>query len=167
MAKKDSEILIPDEVIMNKIYLIRGKKVMLDRDLGQLYNVETKQLKRAVRRNIRRFPEDFMFELSKEELDKWRCQFGASNKEIMGLRVSPFAFTEYGVIMLASVLNSDRAILVNIQVVRIFNKMREWKVASFGQLFYAGVIGIIDLHSPWLYYKCPLSENVICQNQSF
>jgi hypothetical protein len=65
MAKRDSEILIPDEVIMNKIYLIRGKKVMLDRDLAQLYNVETKQLKRAVRRNIRRFPEDFMFELSK------------------------------------------------------------------------------------------------------
>lgn len=125
MAKKDSEIMIPDEVIMNKIYLIRGKKVMLDRDLAHLYNVETKQLKRAVRRNIRRFPEDFMFELSKEELDKWRCQYGTSNKEIMGLRVSPFAFTEHGVIMLASVLNSERAIQVNIQVVRIFTKMRE------------------------------------------
>ncbi len=117
--------MIPEEVIMKKIYLIRKKKVMLDRDLAELYEVETKQLKRAVRRNIGRFPEDFMFELAKEELDNWRCQFGTSNKEIMGLRVPPFAFTEHGVIMLASVLNSERAIQVNIQVVRIFTKMRE------------------------------------------
>jgi len=124
MSKKDTHIMISDEVIMNKIYLIRGKKVMLDRDLGELYEVETKQLKRAVRRNITRFPEDFMFELTKEELENWRCQFGTSNKEIMGLRVSPFAFTEHGVIMLSSVLNSDRAIQVNIQIVRIFIKMR-------------------------------------------
>lgn len=125
MAKKSSEIMIPDEVIMNKIYLIRGKKVILDRDLADLYEVETKQLKRAVRRNPSRFPEDFMLELTKEELDNWRCQFGTSNREIMGLRIPPFAFSEYGVIMLASVLNSERAIQVNIQIVRIFTRMRE------------------------------------------
>jgi len=116
MAKRVAHIMIPDEVIMSKIYLIRGQKVMLDRDLAELYEVETKQLKRAVRRNMDRFPEDFMFVLSKEELTEWRHQFGTSNSEIMGLRVSPFAFTEHGVIMLASVLNSDRAIKVNLQM---------------------------------------------------
>jgi len=135
MAKNESEITVPDEVIMNKIYLIRGKKVMLDRDLAELYEIETKQLKRAVRRNINRFPEDFMFEFNKEELEKWRYQFGTSNREIMGLRVSPFAFTEYGVIMLASVLNSERAIQVNLQIVRIFVKMREL-LASHNELIH-------------------------------
>jgi len=106
----EEEALLPDEVIVSKIYLIRGKKVMLDRDLAELYKVETKQLKRAVRRNIERFPDDFMFELSKEELENWRYQFGTSNIEKFGLRVTPFAFTEYGLLMLASVLNSERAI---------------------------------------------------------
>ncbi len=125
MAKNETQLMIPDEVIMSKIYLIRGKKVMLDRDLAELYEAETKQLKRSVRRNISRFPEDFMFELTKEELGEWRHQFGTSNSEIMGLRVPPFAFTEHGVIMLASVLNSDRAIRINIQVVRIFTRMRQ------------------------------------------
>ena len=125
MIKKDSQLMVPDEVIMNKIYLIRGKKVMLDRDLAALYEAETKQLKRAVKRNIGRFPEDFMFEMTKDELVNWRHQFGTSNKEIMGLRIPPFAFTEHGVIMLASVLNSERAIQVNIQIVRIFTRMRE------------------------------------------
>jgi phage regulator Rha-like protein len=125
MANNKSDIMLQDEVIVDKIYLIRGKKVMLDRDLAELYNIETKQLKRAVRRNINRFPEDFMFEFSKEELEKWRYQFGTSNREIMGLRVPPFAFTEYCIIMLASVLNSERAIQVNIQVVKVFVKMRE------------------------------------------
>ena len=125
MTKKKFQLMIPDEVIMDKIYLIRGMKVMLDRDLASLYKAETKQLKRAVRRNIERFPEDFMFELTKEELENWRHQFGTSNKEIMGLRIPPFAFTEHGVIMLASVLNSEIAIQVNIQIVRIFTRMRE------------------------------------------
>jgi hypothetical protein len=124
--KKDVEIqtMLPDDVIVSKIYLIRGKKVMLDRDLASLYNVDTKQLKRAVRRNIERFPDDFMFELSKEELENWRYQFGTSNIEKFGLRVTPFAFTEYGLLMLASVLNSERAIQINIQIVRIFSRMR-------------------------------------------
>jgi phage regulator Rha-like protein len=124
--KKNSpkETLLPDELIISKIYSIRGKKVMLDRDLAELYKVETKQLKRAVRRNIERFPDDFMFELSKEELKNWRYQFGTSNIEKLGLRVAPFAFTEYGLLMLASVLNSERAIQINIQIVRIFSRMR-------------------------------------------
>jgi phage regulator Rha-like protein len=121
----DSQMMIPDEVIMSKIFLIRGNKVMLDRDLAELYEVETKQLKRAVRRNSERFPDDFMFELTKEELADWRYQFGTSSSETMGLRVPPFAFTEHGVIMLASVLNSERAVRVNIQIVRIFIRMRE------------------------------------------
>jgi phage regulator Rha-like protein len=125
MADKNIVVSIPDEVIMSKIYLIRGRKVMLDRDLAELYGVETKQLKRAVRRNIERFPEDFMFEMTKEELENWRYQFGTSNKERMGLRVPPFIFSEHGAVMLACVLNSVRAITVNIQIIRIFNKMRE------------------------------------------
>jgi len=120
----DQVALLPDEVIVSKIYAIRGRKVMIDRDLAELYEVETKQLKRAVRRNIYRFPDDFMFELSKEELENWRYQFGTSNTEKFGLRVVPFAFTEYGLLMLASVLNSERAIQINIQIVRIFSRMR-------------------------------------------
>jgi len=120
-----NEMMIPEEMIMSKIYLIRGLRVMLDMDLAELYKVETKHLKRAVRRNISRFPPDFMFELSESELLNWRRQFGTSNKERMGLRFSPFAFTEYGVLMLASVLNSERAIQVYIQIVRIFSKIRE------------------------------------------
>jgi phage regulator Rha-like protein len=98
---------------------------MLDRDLSELYGVETKRLKEAVRRNIDRFPEEFMFELTKKEFSNWRTQFATSNADKMGLRVPPFAFTEYGVLMLASVLNSERAIQVNIQIIKIFTKMHE------------------------------------------
>ncbi|MCK9400687.1 MAG: ORF6N domain-containing protein [Bacteroidales bacterium] len=122
---EDNVVLIPDELILSKIYQIRDMNVMLDMDLAELYGVETKQLKRAVRRNINRFPPDFMFELSQKELFNWRSQFGTSNREKMGLRIPPFAFTEYGIIMLASVLNSERAVQVNIRIVRIFLKMRE------------------------------------------
>lgn len=125
MIAGKGEIAVPAEVIMSKIYLIRGKKVMIDRDLAELYGVETKQLKRAVRRNIERFPADFMFEMNNEELKNWRCQFGTSNEDHMGLRYPPFCFTEYGVLMLASVINSERAIQINIQIVRVFIKMRE------------------------------------------
>ena len=120
----EKNIMLPDEVIIAKIYLIRGSKVMLDRDLALLYGVDTKRLKEAVKRNLSRFPEDFMFELSKEELANWRNQFGTSQSEKMGLRVAPFAFTEYGLLMLASVLTSERAIQINIQIVRIFSRMR-------------------------------------------
>ena len=120
------KITIPDEIITSKIYFIRGQKVMIDRDLAKLYNVETKQLKRQVRRNIERFPEDFMFEMNKEEFQDWRSQFGTSNpSDKMGLRYSPMVFTEQGVAMLSSVLNSKRAIEVNIKIIRIFTKLRE------------------------------------------
>jgi len=98
---------------------------MLDRDLSELYGVETKQLKRAVRRNIDRFPSDFMFELTKDELENWRRQIGTSNSDKMGLRYKPMAFTEQGVAMLSSVLNCKRAIQVNIQIIRTFTKLRQ------------------------------------------
>ena len=123
--KNQNNLMIPDEIIMSKIYFIRGQKVMMDRDLAELYGVETRRLKEQVKRNTSRFPTDFMFELSKEELEEWRKQFGSSNSEIMGLRIPPFAFTEHGVLMLASVLNSERAVQVNIQIIRIFTKMRQ------------------------------------------
>lgn len=112
--------------IESMIYIIRGHKVMLDSDLAELYGVETKALKRAVKRNINRFPSDFMFEMNKEELENWRRQFGTSNKEKMGLRILPFAFTELGVAMLSSVLNSNQAIEVNISIMRIFFQLRSF-----------------------------------------
>ena len=114
--------LIPEEVITNKIYLIRNQKVMLDRDLASLYEVETRVLKQAVRRNIERFPEDFMFELTKEEFENLRSQFVTSSRG--GSRYLPMAFTEQGVAMLSSVLKSKRAIEVNIKIIRVFTKIR-------------------------------------------
>ncbi len=104
MNKSENKIMLPEETIISKIYLIRDKKVILDRDLAQFYGVETRRLKEQVRRNIERFPEDFMFEFTKEELKAFRKQFGTTSKEIMGLRISPFAFTDHGILMLASVL---------------------------------------------------------------
>lgn len=124
VKEKDYDTMLPDEVITNKIYLIRDQKVMLDRDLAKLYGVETKYLKRQVRRNILRFPDDFMFELTEKEFRDWRSQFGTSNSDKMGLRYSPFAFTETGVAQLSGVLNSERAILINNQIMRVFIKMR-------------------------------------------
>ena len=117
--------IVPLERIASKIYLIRGMKVMLDRDLAELYKVETSQLKRAVRRNIDRFPSDFMFELTPADLENWRCQFGTSKSDKMGLRYKPMAFTEQGVAMLSSVLRSKRAIHVNIQIMRAFTQLRK------------------------------------------
>ena len=125
MKNKYSLISIPRETIENKILLIRNKKVMLDRDLAKLYAVSTSYLKRQVKRNLSRFPADFMFELSSRELADWRCQFGASNSLRMGLRYKPLAFTEHGILMLSSVLNSERAIQINIQIMRAFTKLRE------------------------------------------
>ncbi len=119
----NNEIAIPDEIISGKIYLIRGQKVMLDNDLAELYAVETKQLKRQVRRNMERFPEDFMFELNQQELEILRSQFGTSSWG--GTRYMPMAFTEQGVAMLSSVLNSPTAIKVSIQIIRVFTKIRE------------------------------------------
>ncbi|MES1215485.1 MAG: ORF6N domain-containing protein [Bacteroidota bacterium] len=125
MAKTVKSLMIPEELVMNKIYIIRGLKVMLDRDLAELYQVETKRLKEAVRRNLNRFPDDFMFEMTTTELQNWRSQIAASNSEKMGLRHPPFCFTEQGVSMLSSILNSETAINVNIQIIRVFTKMRE------------------------------------------
>ncbi len=119
-----NKISIPDEIITNKIYLIRNEKVMLDRDLAELYGVETKVLKQAVRRNIKRFPKDFMFEMTKEEFINWRAEF-MNDGDKKGLRYAPFCFTEQGVTMLSCVLSSDRAIEMNIKIMRVFTKMRE------------------------------------------
>ena len=121
----ENEILLSEELISNKIYFIRNQKVMLDRDLATLYGIETKVLKQAVKRNISRFPEDFMFELNKSEFENWRSQFVTSNSDKMGLRYLPMAFTEHGVLMLSSVLKSDKAIQTNIQIMRIFSKVRQ------------------------------------------
>jgi hypothetical protein len=122
MKKKEENLLIPDEIITNKIYLIRNQKVMLDSHLAELYQVETKRLKEQVKRNLNRFPEDFMFELTKNEFENLRSQFATSSWG--GSRYLPLVFTEQGVAMLSSVLNSDRAIAVNIKIIRIFTKMR-------------------------------------------
>src|SRR5688500_9219114 len=118
-------LILADETVISKIYLIRGKKVMLDRDLAELYGVLTKNLNKAVKRNLDRFPEDFMFQLSKKETDDLRFQFGTSKSEHGGARYSPYVFTEQGVAMLSSVLNSKQAIAVNIQIIRVFTRMRE------------------------------------------
>lgn len=118
-------LILSEETISNKIYFIRNQKVMLDRDLALLYGIETKRLKEQVKRNISRFPIDFMFELNKEELANWRSQNATSNSVKMGLRYNPMAFTEHGVLMLSSVLNSDKAIQTNIQIMRIFTKIRQ------------------------------------------
>jgi phage regulator Rha-like protein len=125
MAKVLTGTGVADETIIGKIYLIRGRKLMLDRDLAELYGVETKALKQAVRRNMRRFPDDFLFEMSKTELENWRSQIVTSKSDMQGLRYAPFCFTEQGVAMLSSVLNSETAIEVNIQIIRIFSRMRE------------------------------------------
>ncbi|MBI5076036.1 MAG: ORF6N domain-containing protein [Nitrospirae bacterium] len=118
--------LIPVEIIERKIYLIRGEKVMLDSDLAALYEVETSNLNKAVKRNIDRFPEDFMFQLSKEEADSLRFQIGMSKTEGRGgRRYLPFVFTEQGVAMLSTVLNSDRAVKVNIEIMRTFVRLRQ------------------------------------------
>ena len=127
MSKSTKQIPeISDELVVSRIHTVRGHKVMLDRDLAELYGVETKRLKETVRRNKERFPEDFMFEMNQEEFEQWRSQIATSNPgDKMGLRYAPFCCTEHGVLMLSSVLNSAAAIAVNIQVIRVFTKMRE------------------------------------------
>jgi hypothetical protein len=116
--------LLPDELIINKIILLRDQKVLVDRDLADLYGVETRVLNQAVKRNIKRFPDDFMFQMTSEEMNIWKSQIVISDNDRMGLRKPPFVFTEQGVAMLSSVLNSDTAILVNIKIMRVFTKLR-------------------------------------------
>ena len=113
------------QVIQSKIYEIRGQKVMLDRDLAEMYGVQTKVLNQAVKRNIDRFPEDFMFQLTSEETQNWRSQFVTSNSIKMGVRRNPYAFTELGVAMLSSVLNSKTAIQINMGIMRAFVAVRQ------------------------------------------
>jgi hypothetical protein len=117
--------LIPTGRIINRIYLIRGKKVMLDKDLAFLYQVDTRDMNKAVSRNIERFPADFMFQLSKGEFAGLMFQIGTSKKGRGGTRKLPYVFTELGVAMLSSVLRSKKAILVNIQIMRTFTKIRQ------------------------------------------
>ncbi len=140
MKQTTKEIItIPDERIISRIFLVRGKKVMIDRDLAELYGVETRVLNQAVKRNIDRFPADFMFQLNKKETDIWKSQFVMPNLKSQiviskqnkagqgwgGRRKPPLVFTEQGVAMLSSVLNSKRAIQVNIEIIRTFTKLRE------------------------------------------
>ena len=133
--------IVPDENIMGKIYYIRGEKVMFDRDLANLYGVETGALNQAMKRNMKRFPEDFMFKLTKEEASNWKSQLVTSNYERSlisqtviskrgGTRHFPYVFTEQGVAMLSSVLKSERAIEVNIQIMRMFIRTREFLASN-------------------------------------
>jgi len=124
MEKINKEIALPDELIISKILIIRGHKVMIDRDLSELYGVTTKRLNEQVKRNMQRFPEDFMFQLTEEE----KNEVVAKCDHLKALKFSstlPYAFTEHGAVMLASVLNSETAIKMNVQSIRIFSKMRE------------------------------------------
>ena len=120
----DKNKLISENNIINKIFSIRGLKVMVDRDLAILYNVETRALNQAVKRNIKRFPADFMFRMTDEEFLNWKSQIVISKSEKMGLRKAPLVFTEQGVAMLSGILNSETAIKVNIQIIRVFVKLR-------------------------------------------
>ena len=124
MVKKELQVLVAEQKILNKIYVIRAEKVMLDQDLADMYAVETKQLKRQVKRNIERFPKDFMFELTKKEFENLRSQIVTSSWG--GTKYIPMAFTEQGIAMLSSVLNSKTAIEVNIRIIRVFTKLKEY-----------------------------------------
>jgi len=123
MLKGKNTLMIPDEVVMSKIYLVRGLKVMLDSDSATLYGVETRRLNEQVKRNRSRFPVDFMFQLTEKEFEILKSQIATSSWG--GRRSEPFVFTEHGVLMLSSVLNSEKAIKVNIQIMRIFTKIRQ------------------------------------------
>lgn len=126
MAKtqKELQVLVAEQKILNRIYVIRGEKVMLDRDLAEMYGVETKRLNEQVKRNIKRFPRDFMFAVNQKEFENLKSQNATSSWG--GARKLPNAFTEQGVAMLSSILNSDTAIEVNIRIIRVFTRLREY-----------------------------------------
>ena len=153
IAKVEPASMLPLENIENLIHVIRGKQVMLDRDIARLYGVETKRLNQQVQRNLERFPRDFMFQLSKEEVESLRSQFATSNKR-GGQRYMPYVFTENGVAMLSSVLRSQQAININIQIMRAFNAMRHF-VESHTQAFQR--LGIIERNQ--LAINVHLAEN--------
>lgn len=123
MPEQKSISIVPDELVVNKIYYIRNQKIMFDTDLAELYGVETKRLNEQVKRNLERFPEDFMFQLTPDEFENLKSQNATSSWG--GTRRPPYAFTEHGVLMLSSLLKSKRAIQVNIQVMRIFTRIRQ------------------------------------------
>ncbi len=125
-GNKELANIIPLERIQQKIYIFHGKMTMLDRDLAELYGVTTGNLNKAVKRNIKRFPADFMFQLTRKEHNSLIFQIGISKKGRGGTRKLPYVFTEHGVLMLSSVLNSERAVQVNIQVMRVFTKIKEF-----------------------------------------
>lgn len=124
MTKKQTLAILSDDIVVNKIYVIRNQKVMLDSDLAELYGVETKVLNQAIKRNADRFPEDFMFQLTESEWESLRSQIVTSKNGRGGRTYLPNVFTEHGVLMISSVLNSPQAIQVNIQIVRIFTRLR-------------------------------------------
>jgi hypothetical protein len=124
MAKKELQLLVAEQKILNRIYVIRGQKIMLDKDLAEMYKVETRRLNEQVKRNIARFPKDFMFTLTGKEYENLMSQNATSSWG--GRRKLPSAFTEQGVAMLSSILNSDIAIEVNIRIIRVFTKLREY-----------------------------------------
>jgi hypothetical protein len=124
MPKKQLGLLVAEQKILNRIYVVRGQKVMLDEDLAAMYGVETRRLNEQVKRNRKRFPSDFMFTLTGKEFDNLMSQNATSSWG--GRRKLPYAFTEQGVAMLSSILNSDTAIEVNIRVIRVFTKLREY-----------------------------------------
>lgn len=127
MAKAALQTLVAEQKILNRIHVIRGQKVMLDRDLAEMYGVETRRLNEQVKRNSKRFPKDFMFTLNQKEFDNLMSQFATSSLSGWGgTRKLPNAFTEQGVAMLSSILNSDTAIEVNIRIIRVFTRLREY-----------------------------------------
>lgn len=122
--RNGNKLIVPDEGIINKIYLVRGKKVMLDRDLSVLYKVKTIRLREQVKRNIERFPENFMFQLNEEETNFMVSQNAIPSKKHLGGHL-PFVFTEHGVLMLANVLRSERAMRMSIRIIEVFVQVRE------------------------------------------
>jgi hypothetical protein len=124
MAKKELQLLVAEQKILNKIYVFRDQKVMIDEDLAEMYGVETRRLNEQVKRNIKRFPKDFMFTLNQKEFEFLKSQNATSSWG--GRRKSPNVFTEQGVAMLSSILNSDTAIEVNIRIIRVFSRLREY-----------------------------------------
>ena len=128
MVKKELEALVMEQKILNRIYVVRGEKIMLDRDLAELYNVETRVLNQSIKRNIKRFPKDFMFQLSEKEFKNLMSQNVISSWG--GTRKMPYAFSEQGVAMLSSILNSDVAIEVNIRIIRVFTKFRQYSLTN-------------------------------------
>ena len=128
MTKQNTSLVIPQEAVINKIYFIRGQKVMLDSDLAELYKVETRVLNQAVNRNEYRFPDDFLFQLTKKEWENLKSQIVISNWG--GRRKSPYVFSEHGILMLSSVLNSKRAVEMNILIMRVFTRIRQMLIEN-------------------------------------